>query len=213
MHRYDPSRQKLALGLAFLAGQVDATGFIVAGGYFTSFMSGNTTRLGVDLLENPAVAWFPVALIASFVGGVVLGAMLVPRSQDRPKSVLLTVVTCVLGLAVLALAKHYEVLFLALAAAAMGVSNNVFSRDGEVTVGVTYMTGALVRSGQGLAARLQGKPDTAMRGYPALWLALACGAASGALLSASSSPVAIATAFGFSIVLSLYARRIETRST
>lgn len=32
MHRYDPARQRLALGLAALAGIVDATGFVVAGG-------------------------------------------------------------------------------------------------------------------------------------------------------------------------------------
>ncbi|MBU2342478.1 MAG: DUF1275 family protein, partial [Alphaproteobacteria bacterium] len=49
-------RQRLAIGLAGLAGLVDATGFVVAGGYFTSFMSGNTTRLGVDLAGAPAMA-------------------------------------------------------------------------------------------------------------------------------------------------------------
>ena len=42
MRRYDRTRHLLALGLAFLAGEVDAVGFRVAGGYFTSFMSGNT---------------------------------------------------------------------------------------------------------------------------------------------------------------------------
>jgi len=56
MHRYDPARQRLALGLAGLAGMVDATGFVVAGGYFTRFMSGNTTRMGVDLSQRPALA-------------------------------------------------------------------------------------------------------------------------------------------------------------
>jgi uncharacterized membrane protein YoaK (UPF0700 family) len=29
MHRYDPARQRLALGLTGLAGLVDATGFVV----------------------------------------------------------------------------------------------------------------------------------------------------------------------------------------
>jgi uncharacterized membrane protein YoaK (UPF0700 family) len=31
MHRYDAARQRLAIGLAALAGRVDATGFVVAG--------------------------------------------------------------------------------------------------------------------------------------------------------------------------------------
>ncbi|MFN9499121.1 MAG: DUF1275 family protein [Erythrobacteraceae bacterium] len=53
MHRYDPARQRLAFGLAGLAGLVDATGFVVAGGYFTSFMSGNTTRMGVSWWSAP----------------------------------------------------------------------------------------------------------------------------------------------------------------
>ena len=65
MHRYDPARRKLALGLAFLAGAVDATGFIRTGGYFASFMSGNTTRLGLhiagELCEANGARLVPVA--------------------------------------------------------------------------------------------------------------------------------------------------------
>jgi uncharacterized membrane protein YoaK (UPF0700 family) len=69
--------------------------------------------------------------------------------------------------------------FLGASAMAMGLANNVFSRDGEVTVGVTYMTGALVRFGQGLAARLAGEALPSTRGYGVLWNALALGAAAG----------------------------------
>ncbi|MFN9634803.1 MAG: DUF1275 family protein [Erythrobacteraceae bacterium] len=53
MHRYDPARQRLAFGLVGLAGLVDATGFVVAGGYITSFMSGNPTRMGVSWGSAP----------------------------------------------------------------------------------------------------------------------------------------------------------------
>ena len=76
MHRYDPARRKLALGLAFLAGTVDATGFIRTGGYFASFMSGNTTRLGLHIAGQPSIAYIPFALICGFVTGVVLGSLL-----------------------------------------------------------------------------------------------------------------------------------------
>ncbi|NBB25424.1 DUF1275 domain-containing protein, partial [Porphyrobacter sp. SLTP] len=76
MHRYDPARQRLALGLAGLAGLVDATGFVVAGGYFTSFMSGNTTRMGVELVERPTLALAPLGLIACFLAGVIGGAVI-----------------------------------------------------------------------------------------------------------------------------------------
>lgn len=74
MHRYDPARQRLGLGLAGLAGLVDATGFVVAGGYFVSFMSGNTTRMGVELTERPLLALAPLGLIGCFLAGVIIGA-------------------------------------------------------------------------------------------------------------------------------------------
>lgn len=209
MHRYDSGRQKLALGLAFLAGQTDAIGFIVAGGYFTSFMSGNTTRLGVDLMENPAAAYLPVALIASFLGGVVAGSLVIGKWQRLRKTVLLAIVASVLGAAAIAAASGLPLVFLTLAAAAMGAANNSFSRDGEVTVGVTYMTGALVRFGQGIAARLSGRPTDTMRGYGALWAALAVGAASGAGLYSLSPTGAPAACFVIATLLCLGAYRVE----
>jgi uncharacterized membrane protein YoaK (UPF0700 family) len=179
MHRYDPARQRLALGLAGLAGLVDATGFVVAGGYFTSFMSGNTTRMGVELVERPALALAPLGLIACFLTGVIAGALAGRRFRGRHKRVLLGLVAMLLGSGTALLAAGLPVLFLALSAMAMGLANNVFSRDGEVTVGVTYMTGALVRFGQGMAARLAGEPLPGARGYGVLWSALALGAAAG----------------------------------
>jgi hypothetical protein len=49
MNRMDRSRRRFAMALAGMAGFVDAAGYLSAGGYFVSFMSGNTTRLGVAL--------------------------------------------------------------------------------------------------------------------------------------------------------------------
>jgi uncharacterized membrane protein YoaK (UPF0700 family) len=182
MHRYDPARQRLALGLAGLAGLVDATGFVVAGGYFTSFMSGNTTRMGVELVNSPALALAPLALIGAFLTGVTGGAMVGRRFAGRHKRVLLGLVALLLSAGAGLLAAGLPVPFLGLSAMAMGLANNVFVRDGEVTVGVTYMTGALVRFGQGIAARLAGAPLESTRGYGLLWSALALGAATGGAL-------------------------------
>lgn len=237
MHRYDPHRQKLAIGLAFLAGQVDAAGFLIAGGYFTSFMSGNTTRLGVDLAVRPITALLPLGIIACFVAGVVGGALVARRFRNdrardgaddgaggraedrgnagqgpgagRHKQILLALVTALLALAAWAQAGGHDLPFLAAAATAMGIANNVFSRDGEVTVGVTYMTGALVRFGQGLAARIMGHPVDAMRGYGLLWAALACGAASGAWLYGIESAVAVWAAVIVAAILTAFAFWIE----
>ena len=209
MHRYDPARQRLAIGLAGLAGLVDATGFVVAGGYFTSFMSGNTTRMGVELVERPALALLPLGLIACFLGGVIAGALVLRRVRGRHKRVLLGLVTGLLGLGAGFLAAGWSLPFLGASAAAMGLANNVFSRDGEVTVGVTYMTGALVRFGQGLAARIDGQSLPATRGYGLLWSALAAGAATGGALCLAAPTAAAASAFLAALVIWLFAFGIE----
>lgn len=201
MHRYDPARQRLALGLAGLAGVVDATGFVVAGGYFTSFMSGNTTRMGVELIERPALALAPLGLIGCFLAGVVAGALIGRRSAGKHKKVLLGLLSLLLATAAGLLSVGAILAFLALSAATMGLANNVFSRDGEVTVGATYMTGALVRFGQGIGARLVGQPLTATRGYGLLWSALALGAAVGGGLCTFAPAVAAAASAGLAIIL------------
>lgn len=209
MHRYDPARQRLALGLAGLAGLVDATGFVVAGGYFTSFMSGNTTRLGVELAQSPALALVPLGLIAAFLAGVIGGAMIGRCVGGRRKPVLLAIITIMLASGAGLLAAGLPAIFLALSALAMGLANNVFARDGEVTVGVTYMTGALVRFGQGIAARLSGAVMESARGYGWLWSALAAGAAAGGALCRAAPVWAAGAAAGLALALWIFALRIK----
>lgn len=209
MHRYDPARQRLALGLAALAGLVDATGFVVAGGYFTSFMSGNTTRMGVELVHSPPLALAPLALIAAFLAGVTGGAVVGRRFAGRHKRVLLGLVALLLTAGAGLLAAGLPVPFLGLAAMAMGLANNVFVRDGEVTVGVTYMTGALVRFGQGIAGKLAGAPLESTRGYGFLWSALALGAAAGGGLCLIAPPWAAGLAAIAALALWGFAFAVE----
>ena len=48
------SRRNLALACALsaMAGYVDGIGFLHLGGLFVSFMSGNSTRMGVELAKG-----------------------------------------------------------------------------------------------------------------------------------------------------------------
>ena len=209
MHRYDLARQRLAIGLAGLAGLVDATGFVVAGGYFTSFMSGNTTRMGVELALRPALALMPLGLIGCFLAGVIIGALVGRQVAGQHKRVLLGLIAAMLGAGAGLLAAGFAIPFLALSALAMGLANNVFVRDGEVTVGVTYMTGALVRFGQGVAARLTGQSLPATRGYGLLWSALALGAAVGGGLCAINPALAAAGGSAAALALWGFALRVE----
>jgi uncharacterized membrane protein YoaK (UPF0700 family) len=156
MDNLDRSRRRFAMALAAMAGFVDAVGFLSADGYFVSFMSGNTTRLGVALGTDVPRALVPALLIAGFVSGVTLGALVALRAGARRKPAVLGLVTlALLGAALARVAGLHEAMLAGLVLA-MGVLNNTFLRDGEVAVGLTYMTGALVKLGQGLARQLAG---------------------------------------------------------
>ncbi|MEN9718256.1 MAG: hypothetical protein RIQ99_1134 [Pseudomonadota bacterium] len=208
MQQIDQPRRQLAIALAALAGFVDAAGFLAANRYFVSFMSGNTTRLGVDLITTPATAWIPAVLITAFVVGVTGGALIAQRAADQRKPAVLGSVAMVLGAAAALHAAHAGLPMLILLAAAMGALNNTFQRGGTVSLGLTYMTGALVRMGQGLAARLSGQSGEGWHGWLLLWLGLSGGAVAGALGWTHWSDGALWLAAGWAALLALAARRL-----
>ena len=209
MHRYDPSRRSLAYGIAGLAGFVDAMGFITADGYFVSFMSGNTTRLGVDSAARPEAALVPAALILCFVSGVTIGALIADRRPGKPKSAVLALSAMLIGIGAVAHAFGSVPLFVGASALAMGAINNAFRREGEVAVGVTYMTGALVRFGQGLAARLAGETVKGDLAHLLLWASLAAGAVLGAAMTMAFPSPAPWMPLVWAIALCVAATRIE----
>lgn len=209
MYQYDLPRRLLAYGIAGLAGFVDATGFLAANGYFASFMSGNTTRLGVDLATRPLAALVPALLILCFVGGVVAGAVVADRAGRTPKTAVLALSTGLIGLGAVAHALGGTKLFITASVLAMGAINNAFRRDGEVTVGVTYMTGALVRCGQALAAWLSGRRLSGGLASLMLWASLAAGAVAGALAVTFAPAAAPWVPLAGAIALLAAAARIE----
>lgn len=181
MDRFDRRRQALAISLAGLSGFVDATGFLSADRYFVSFMSGNTTRLGVELAQDWRGAATPALLIAGFVVGVAAGSVVAARSGRWRKPAVLLLVAALLLCAVLAATAGLHAAALAAMVLAMGALNNTFQRNGQVAVGLTYMTGALVRLGQAIGAGFGRERQAGWQGYLLLWLGLAGGALLGAL--------------------------------
>lgn len=172
-----------ALLLAATAGFVDGFGFVYLGGYFVSFMSGNTTRASVDLAGGAfEAAALALLLIVSFVVGVMAGT-LVPGRRFRAETRVLMLVVLLLALAAATGALELRWLVGMLLAGAMGAMNTVFARGDEVSFGITYMTGALVKFAQGLVHTVQGRPAPWAR-YLGLWVAIATGAAVGALAHA-----------------------------
>jgi uncharacterized membrane protein YoaK (UPF0700 family) len=179
MRRYSRSSLLLAALLASLAGFVDAVGFLELGGFFVSFMSGNSTRLGVGAaLGDLTIVGTAGGLIGLFVIGVV-GGVLLGREGWRWRRV--AVLALVSGLLVVAaaLSAAGSPAASAFAALAMGALNAVFQRDGDIGIGVTYMTGALVRMGQRIAAAIQGGPLWDFAPYLMLWVSLTIGAVLG----------------------------------
>lgn len=188
MHNHHRSEIALAAGLSTIAGFVDAVGFLHLGGYFVSFMSGNSTRAGAAL-ANGSWRGFGLALglVVFFLAGVIGGSLLrriTPPAPHRRRLVVLLAIAAVLTVAALI----YSVPVLAwlvpmvppLMAVAMGAENVVFERDGEVSIGLTYMTGTLVKMGQRITAALTGGNPWGWVRYFALWLALTSGSILGA---------------------------------
>jgi uncharacterized membrane protein YoaK (UPF0700 family) len=201
----------LAALLAALAGYVDAIGFLTLGGFFVSFMSGNSTRLGVGLAGRSAEAVAAASLIALFVAGVVAGSLLGHFAGRRRRPAVLALVALLLCAAAWAgtVAGPWGAgIAMALA---MGAENAVFEKDGEVQIGLTYMTGTLVKLGQRLGGALLGGPSWAWAPYLLLWGGLALGAALGALAHAALGLAGLWIAAAVAAAAALLAPGLEER--
>lgn len=200
----------VAIGAAVLAGYVDAIGFLSLGGFFVSFMSGNSTRLAVGLAGLPPEALVAARLIASFVVGVMLGTLLGAWLKPMRRPAVLVLVAGLLASAALlnAVDVHVAMMF---AAAAMGAENTTFERDGEVSIGLTYMTGTLVKLGQRLAGVFLGGPKLAWAPYLLLWLGLVSGAVAGAMVWPAAGLAGLWAGAGGALALAVAAWVIARR--
>lgn len=206
MTRYQRHHWFLAMALAALAGFVDAIGFLYTGGFFTAFMTGNSTRMSVGLFTRGEVAAIAAAMIATFVTGVVLGS--VAGQALPPRTRLPLTIGGVTGL--LALAAGLAMAGKGTAAVgctllAMGMENTVFQREGQVSIGLTYMTGTLVKLGQALARIHRRGEHWAWVPHLLLWAGLVGGAGLGVLAYLDWQLMALWMAAGIGLVLALIA--------
>lgn len=211
MNRFDRRRQALAIAIASLAGYVDALGFMSGSRYFVSFMSGNTTRLAVDLATDAPKAILPALLILGFVAGVASGTVIATVAGHARKPVLLCLVAALLAGAGMLNAAGWTGAALGAMVAAMGAVNNTFQRDGEAAVGLTYMTGALVKLGQAIGGVLSGRRHTGWGAYLLLWCGLFAGGCTGALMASRFLRAALWLAAFVALVLAGWSWRIVAR--
>lgn len=160
---YD-SETKLSWVLAALAGTLAAAAFTHSEGYFVTFMTGNAGRavLGV-FTDNQWLSISAGALLLSFLAGVVTAAVCHRRVwPQRPHGALiLTAIALVTATLVDWLveggpALPLPLLPILLVAFGVGALNTTFLRDGEVSIPLSYITGTVVKLGQGIERHISG---------------------------------------------------------
>ncbi len=194
------------LALVALSGYVDAVSYLRYDKLYVSFMTGNTTSLGVAIAQHDAskvVLLFGV--IALFVTGVMGGNLLARWAGPWGRTVVLLVVA-----ALLLLAGGWPAGAIAGLALAMGALNATVHQEGAVAVSLTYVTGTLVHFGVGLADLVSGRtPEKGWPGPVTFWLAFLGGALAGGALLVQRGVLALPIAVGFSLLLALLARRVR----
>jgi uncharacterized membrane protein YoaK (UPF0700 family) len=187
----------LAVGLAIIAGFVDAYGIITYHTYL-SFMSGNTTHTGYETGQGEYWAAVPSALaIVFFVSGSFAGALLAHSGLRRKWRLVFGAVaaTLVLIIGFTQLGFSSGWVPIAVLSFAMGAMNTAMSRVGAQYVSLTFVTGTLSRIGVQLALAVrhaplpdsQGSWDTHL--YRTLLMAgIWAGFLTGALMSGAMTP-------------------------
>lgn len=167
--------------LCFIAGFVDAVGYVDLGGVFAANMTGNTVLLAMSMAQGQwANTVVYIITLASFSAGVAVAYLLEARHIRVP---LLIEAALIAAVAILAPDKTIALIMLA---AAMGLQAASMTRFGTVTISTVVVTSVIVRIVEGTISRNK-PPDIAltMPVLAAAWLAYAIGAAA----SVAASPL------------------------
>jgi uncharacterized membrane protein YoaK (UPF0700 family) len=154
------AQERLAAGLAMIAGYVDAYGYFTFKTY-VSFMSGNTTQTGYLTGQGELAAAMPTLLaIVSFVIGVFTGTLLTQSGTPQARRLRFGVVAALLAVVIglTPLGWSGGAVGMATLSVAMGLMNTTVSRVGAQSVSLTFVTGTLSRMGTHLALALTRAP-------------------------------------------------------
>jgi uncharacterized membrane protein YoaK (UPF0700 family) len=182
--RADAPGLLVVCGLATLAGAVDACAIRQTKDIFVSFMSGNTTMFGVALAQDASHRLQMIGgVLASFVAGAAIGTVIRSFAGARHlPAVVLAVAAVLVGPAAF---PAWPAPALALG---MGMLNTAAQAAGPMQVSLTYVTGTLVKFGQGLGWLLCGRATD--------WRWLAQTVPWGGMLAGAVAATAALNAFG-----------------
>jgi uncharacterized membrane protein YoaK (UPF0700 family) len=185
------SEARLSWVLAALAGVLGATAFTHSAGYFVTFMTGNAQRAVLGYFRHDVrLAISAGVLMACFVAGVVVASVCRrhfwtghphgPTMLATFSLVAATVVDVIdegWGEQMLDFAPIMLVVF------GVGALNTSFVKDGEVSVPLSYVTGTLVKMGQGIERHIAGGTAAEWLGYFLLFASFMFGGAIGGCIS------------------------------
>lgn len=189
-------------------------GLIKTHDLFVSFASGDTTYLAGGLAGAASRPARPAIVIGGFLAGVVAGELLAgPPERPRRALVLACEAAMLAAASICAWWREPLLLTAAVLALAMGTQNASVHDAGGVSIALTYVTGAYVKVGRGIASALARRgPWSQVAPYAGLILALGAGASAGALAFGALGDGAIAVAAGACLLIAAWTSRLSARS-
>ncbi|OSC42154.1 YoaK family protein [Mycobacterium decipiens] len=189
------SEARLSWVLAVLAGVLGATAYTHSAGYFVTFMTGNAQRAVLGVFREDA--WLSITaalLMLCFVLGVVVASVCRRHLWvDHPHGPTVLTTFSLVGATALDILiggwedTQLDFLPILLVVFGIGALNTSFVKDGEVSVPLSYVTGTLVKMGQGIerhiAGRRAGGNAADWLGYFLLFASFSAGAAVGGIIS------------------------------
>ncbi|MFG3616337.1 YoaK family protein [Nocardia sp. NPDC047654] len=185
------SEARLSWVLAALAGLIGAAAFTHTAGYFVTFMTGNTERAVLGYFhDEPDMALAATGLLMSFLAGVVVASWCRRRYwSGHPHGSTLLTTACLALASVIDILEYRRgiepigLLPIMLVAFGVGALNTSFVHNGEVSVPLSYVTGTLVKMGQGIERHLSGGDYADWLGHFLVYTGFVLGALLGGLLS------------------------------
>jgi uncharacterized membrane protein YoaK (UPF0700 family) len=185
------SEARLSWVLAGLAGVLGATAFTHSAGYFVTFMTGNAQRAVLGYVRNDVRLSITAAvLMLCFVAGVVVASVCRRHfwAAHPHGPTVLTTFSLVAATIVDVIDEGWEEDLLdfapiMLVVFGVGALNTSFVKDGEVSVPLSYVTGTLVKMGQGIERHIAGGKASDWLGYFLLFASFVVGGALGGGIS------------------------------
>jgi uncharacterized membrane protein YoaK (UPF0700 family) len=177
--------------LAALAGVLGATAFTHSAGYFVTFMTGNAQRAVLGYFRDDVLLAVTAGLLMlAFVVGVVVASVCRRHfwvAHPHGPTVL-TTVSLLAATVVDVIDEGWDENFLdfppiLLVAFGIGALNTSFVKNGEVSVPLSYVTGTLVKMGQGVERHIAGGDLSDWLGYFLLFASFVLGATVGGGIS------------------------------